>query len=58
MSKIAKRVYEDVAHLFYERGMERGLGRPLTADEALEDPIIAPLLEKAVDMILGESVPS
>jgi hypothetical protein len=51
---IGQHIYESVGHMFHERGMELGLNRPLTAEEALEDPIIAPLLDKVIDALLGE----
>lgn len=50
---VGQKYYESLAELATDRGNELGLGRPLTADEMVNDPVISPILEKIIDTMLG-----
>lgn len=48
-----KQYYDSLADLALERGQQRGLGRPLTADEMVDDAVIGPILDKILDGVFG-----
>lgn len=49
----AHRMYDEFGGLLLERGLATGKGRPLTAEEAVEDPVCSVYLEVLIDLILG-----
>lgn len=48
-----RRMYEELGELFVQRGHALGLGRALTAEEALVDPVCAAYMDLLIDGMLG-----